>query len=145
MQFPYLEAVFKETLRLFPPVPLTIREAERDIQLGGYTIPAGTHLAVSMYGLHHSPKYWLDPEAFLPERFLPGGEGVDSAAYMPFGEGPRGCIGQRYAWQEAMVALIMLYQRFVFEVEAGQVPLAVRMSLSLGPKEGVRVKVVQRG
>lgn len=111
-------------------------------------IPEGTHLAVSVYGLHHSKEYWQDPKAFIPERFLQGhGKNVDQTmlAYMPFGEGPRGCIGQRYAWQEAMIALISLYREYDFELEAGQVPLAVRMSLSLGPKDGVKVLPRKRG
>jgi cytochrome P450 len=150
--FPYTEAVFKESLRLFPPVPLTIREANKDLQLGSYTVPAGTHLAVCIYGMHRDPANWHNPESFIPERFLTSLADVSSRkeiadnmdAYMPFGDGPRGCIGQKYAWQEAMIVLIRLYQKYTFKLVDEKKPLDVRMSLSLTPRHGVNVIAKRR-
>ena len=143
--FAYVDAVFKETLRLYPAVPLAIREAEKDLQLGQYAVPAGTQMAVCVYSMQRHPAHWADPDSFIPERFLshhPAAEGNNMDAYMPFGDGPRGCIGQKYAWQEAMVALIKLYQKFTFRLTEQQLrlgPLDVRMSLSLTPRNGVSV------
>lgn len=150
--FPYTEAVFKEALRLLPPVPLAIREADKDLQLGKHTVPAGTHIAVCIYGMHRDPANWHEPESFIPERFLmaPGEtssskERTDNMdAYMPFGDGPRGCIGQKYARQEAMVVLIRLYQKYTFKLMDDMKPLDVRMSLSLTPRYGVNVIVKRR-
>jgi cytochrome P450 len=144
--FPYTEAVFKEALRLFPPVPLTIREADKELQLGKYTVPAGTHIAVCIYGMHRDPSKWHDPESFIPERFLEASDPLKNNmdAYMPFGDGPRGCIGQKYAWQEAMVVLIRLYQKYTFKLVDPKKPLDVRMSLSLTPRVGVNVIVSKR-
>lgn len=140
--FPYVDAVLKETLRMYPTVPLTIREAEKDITVP-YRIPAGTHIAVCVYGLHHSKEHWKDPERFRPERFLPGGDAAYEA-YMPFGDGVRGCVGQRYAWQEIVMTLVRLYRRFeIYRVDEGE-KIPVRMSLSLAPRDGVRVRVVRR-
>lgn len=141
-RFPYLEAVLKETLRLFPPVALTIREADQDVQLGKYAVRAGTHLTVSIYGMHHDPACWTDPEAFKPERFI---EGCNLDAYMPFGEGARGCVGQKYAWQELLIVLMRLFQRYTFTLAEEQArPVAVKMSFSLTPRHGVKVKVHKR-
>jgi cytochrome P450 len=144
-RLPYADAVFKETVRLYPTVPLTIREADRDLQLGALAVPAGTHLAVSLYGLHRAAAHWCDPEAFVPERFLGGAPaGGGGEAYMPFGDGVRSCVGHRYAWQMVVVALARLYQGFTFRLAPGQVPLAVRMSLSLAPRDGVVVTASRR-
>jgi len=150
--FPYTQAVFKETLRLFPPVPLAIREADKDLQLGKYTVPAGTHIAVCIYGMHRDPANWHEPESFIPERFLMNNAEISSRgkkadnmdAYMPFGDGPRGCIGQKYAWQEVMVVLIRLYQKYTFRLMDEKKPLDVKMSLNLSPRHGVNVIVKRR-
>jgi cytochrome P450 len=143
-RFPYIEAVFKESLRMYPPVPLTIREAERELSLGQYAVPAGTYLAVSVYGLQRDPRYWPDPDVFRPERFLQGGD-ASKEAYMPFGEGTRSCVGQRYAWQEAVLAFVRIYQRTALrlDVKRGK-ELDVRMSLGLVPRKGVHVQVMLR-
>jgi len=146
-QFPRLEAVVKETLRLYPPVALTIREADRDIELpdGKGIIPVGTHLCVSVFGLHRDPEFWEQPNEFRPERFL---RNEQVAAYMPFGDGTRGCIGQKYAWQELMLVLVRVMQRFEFSLETGTQgapsELPVRMALGLTPSKGVRVLVSRK-
>ena len=149
--FPYVDAVLKEALRLYPPVHITTRQAEADLLVGGTRVPAGTPLQVlspaaggglaallqfrvcpptsrpasqsltvaclprlppqvSLYGLHRSPRYWRDPDAFCPERFLEGApqaSGNDLGAYQPFGDGPRGCVGSTYATQVRLALLMM--------------------------------------
>lgn len=144
-QFPYVEAVLKETLRLYPAVPLAIREADKDIVLGQDAVPRGTHLAVNLYAMHRNPSLWDDPDDFIPERFLGDGPPAKAmAAYMPFGDGPRGCVGTKYAWQETLLALVRMYQKYVFRLSPGQIPLEVHMSLSLTPRNGVWVTPFRR-
>ena len=144
-RLPFLRAVLQETMRLLPVVPLTIREADRDVALpasaGGLTVPAGTQLAVSIFALHRDARLWPRAGEFVPERFL--GE-FAREAYMPFGDGARSCIGQKLAWQQATICLARLYRRHTFALVAGQVPLAVRMSLALAPAKGVHVTVRER-
>lgn len=143
--FPYVEAVFKESLRLYPPVPITIREAERDMHLDQKFIPSGTYLAVNVYGMHRDPAYWSQPERFKPERFLQGNEPFEKLAYMPFGDGTRACIGQRYAWLEAKLVLIRIYQRVQIRLaEGSNSKLNVRMALGLTPRNGLNIRCCSR-
>lgn len=145
--FPYAEAVFKEALRLLPPIPFNIREAHQDLQLGKYQVPVGTHLAVSCFSMHRDPEYWRNPDSFIPERFLPNHReavGNNLEAYMPFGEGQHSCLGQKYVVQEAIIMLVLLYQRYTFKLTPGQKPLPLRMSLGLTPMKGVTVTVHKR-
>lgn len=82
-------------------------------------------IQVAIYSMHRNPKYWKDPEAFVPERFIGGSPEaamvIDPHAWKAFGDGQRGCIGQKFAMEEAKITLVTLYQRFIFELEAGQV------------------------
>lgn len=74
--------------------------------------------------MHRNPKFWKDPNSFIPERFIEGEPefvGVNPLAWAPFGEGQRGCIGQRFALEEAKITLVKLYQKFTFELQPGQV------------------------
>ena len=104
LQFPYAEAVFKEVMRLHPPVPMLAREAGPGAAVAGRPVPPGTWLHVSLVNLHRDPRYWRDPDAFCPERFLPGAPqaaGNDLTAYMPWGEvRPQGgsLAGSLAAW-----------------------------------------------
>ena len=94
----YLQAVVKETLRLYPATPLSVpREAMGDCTVAGFHIPAGTQLLVNLWKLHRDPAVWRDPREFKPERFLENHANVDykgnSFEYMPFGSGRRECPG----------------------------------------------------
>ena len=71
LQFPYVEAVVKETLRLYPPVPTTTREARGDIKVGPYSVPAGATVVTAIWSYHHDPEIWPEAASFRPERFLP--------------------------------------------------------------------------
>jgi cytochrome P450 len=108
----YAQRVFKEALRRFPPVPFLEREALTDFDLGGHPIRRGTYLLVLPWALHHRKELWPDPERFDPDRFLPEAErGRDRHAWIPFGAGPRVCIGNGFALMEGTLVLATLLQR----------------------------------
>jgi thromboxane-A synthase/cytochrome P450 family 3 subfamily A len=146
--FPYAAACFQESLRLFPPAAAAVREAPAGgIQLGGFSVPAGTALQVSIHAMHHNPRYWSHPEAFNPERFMPGtpeAAEVTPGAFMPFGDGARKCIGYRFAMLEGVLTLVALYQQYTFKLLPGQVPLKLKTSLTTGPANGIHVTVHHR-
>jgi cytochrome P450 len=102
----WTRACFEEAMRLFPPAPLFTRVALKATQVAGRQVPAGTAMLISPWVLHRHRRLWDDPAAFRPERFLPGArDEIDRFAYIPFGGGPRICIGAAFAMQEALIAL----------------------------------------
>ncbi|XP_037794092.1 uncharacterized protein LOC119589564 [Penaeus monodon] len=113
-----LERVFQETLRIYPPVPSFVtREAGLTREVDGVTIPSGVNVTVPVWHIHHDPALWPDPEKFDPDRFLPEmKKGRPSLAWMPFGAGPRNCIGIRFARLEAKLALATLLRDYVIEL-----------------------------
>lgn len=129
----------QETLRKYTPVwVLFPREAKSDVVLGGYPVAKGTRVWVSPYATHHHPEFWDRPEAFEPERF--DGEGEDAPvphryAWLPFGGGPRFCLGARFAMMEMQLAMARLLQRYEMRW-AGSRPLAPKVVFNtLLPKE----------
>ncbi|EAT37902.1 AAEL010154-PA [Aedes aegypti] len=98
----YLDLVIKESLRMFPPVPYISRSTIKEVELSGCTIPTGTNITVGIFNMHHNPKYFPDPEEFIPERFEVerGVEKQHPYAYVPFSAGGRNCIGQKFAQYE---------------------------------------------
>ncbi|KAK9820625.1 hypothetical protein WJX72_012453 [[Myrmecia] bisecta] len=146
--FPYAEAVIKESMRMYPAVVQTGRTAEEDSMVGGRLIPKGTWVHFAIYSIHHNPAYWPQPAVFRPERFLCQAECANRHpnAFLPFGLGPRMCIGWRMADQEARIALIRLYQRFVFRLqpEALKTVPELRVGITLSFKDGLPVTVVPR-
>ncbi|UCG25221.1 MAG: cytochrome P450 [Chloroflexota bacterium] len=142
---PYTEMVLKESMRLRPPAwILNGRTTLQDTTIGGYTIPAGGTVFVSPYQLHRLPEYFPDPERFDPERFSPENEKkLPRYAYLPFGAGPRICIGNSFAMMEARLVLAAVAQRFCLEMVPGQ---TVEMSplITLSPTGGLRMKVTAR-
>ncbi|KAJ8732433.1 hypothetical protein PYW07_015032 [Mythimna separata] len=109
----YLDAVIRETLRLYPPVPFITRKVEKDVTLpSGVTLTDGCNLLVSIWAIHRNPKYWGDDaELFRPERFLDTAL-THPAAYMPFSSGPRSCLGYQYAMMSMKTALSTLLRRY---------------------------------
>ncbi|MFN8423797.1 MAG: cytochrome P450 [Anaerolineae bacterium] len=108
-RLPYLRAVVDETLRLYPPAWAMSRQAVADDEVLGYRVPAGTPpITLLPYLVHHDPRFWDEPEAFRPERFLDGGGLCHPFAYLPFGGGPRKCIGETFALAEAQLILATL-------------------------------------
>ncbi|MCS6964515.1 cytochrome P450 [Thermoflexus sp.] len=137
----FLRAVGTESMRLFPPIPVLNRRALAPVTLDGVSIPAGTRVLVAIYTIHRHPKLWKDPDRFQPERFLSSSsewEGT-SLRYLPFGAGPRFCIGAPLAKLEGFMALARMLQRVAFE----PVPPAPRPRLraTLDPWPGAWVRV----
>ncbi|XP_023218007.1 cytochrome P450 4C1-like [Centruroides sculpturatus] len=112
----YLECVVKETLRIYPPVPVIVRRNPSDLKVGDYILPAKSSLAVNIYGIHHNPTVFENPEVFDPDRFLPENcEKRHPFAFLPFSAGPRNCIGQRFAMMEMKTVLANVLRHFRVE------------------------------
>ncbi len=143
-RLPYTEMVVKEVLRLYPPAYNVGREAIEDVEAGGYFIPKGTIIAVNIYGVHRHPNYWQDPEAFIPERFSPENEANSHRyAYVPFGGGPRVCIGNSFAMMEAQLLLATIAQRFTLHLAPNQV-VKMLPAITLNPAGGLPMTVKAR-
>lgn len=118
---PYNRMVFEEAIRYYPPAWILGRKALEDDQLGGYDIPAGTIIAISPYAVHRHKDFWEDPEKFDPERFSPErSERRHHFAYLPFGAGPRQCIGNNFALMEAGLIIAMIAQKYRLQLVPGQ-------------------------
>lgn len=112
-QLPWLQASLKEALRLYPPAAILFtRRAQRDIKVGPWTLPKGHLMAFTPFVIQRDPRWFASPDEFRPERFLPGAPEIHKRAWMPFGTGPRVCIGQHFAMLEMGVIAAMLMQRF---------------------------------
>ncbi|MEE8375612.1 MAG: cytochrome P450 [Acidimicrobiia bacterium] len=121
--------VIEESLRLHPPAMVLTRRTLGAVEAGGYSIPANRGILVLIYAIHRNPKYWDAPHTFDPERFTTTrSAGRPAHAFLPFGEGPRMCIGSRFAMTEACLLLATLAQRWRFEVEE---PIDVRSDTRL--------------
>ena len=140
-QFVYLKNVIDETLRLYPTAYILSRESKAPDVVNGMEIPADVVTLMSIYSLHRNPKYWKQPDDFIPERF----EGKDnslfnSEAYYPFGGGPRMCIGFYFATMEITIVLAQLLYHFDLELDS-QHPVAFEPLVTLKPKYGIKVKI----
>lgn len=139
----YLDLVIKETLRLYPPIHVGNRRAPVDLTVAGYHIPAGTRIMYSIYLSHRDAEYWPDPAAFRPERFAHTERGQRPAfAYVPFGGGPRNCIGAAYAQIEAKVVFARLLQQFDLTLTGP--PVHAYMGATLEPRPGVFMHIRRR-
>lgn len=140
----YTRGIFKEALRLYPPAFAFDRVFDEATTLGGYHLPAFTALLVAPYALHRRPDLYPDPERFDPERFSPEAEAArPRGAYIPFGLGPRVCIGASFAQLEAELLLAQVAQRF--EIEAvDSAPVGVSFVTVLRPDRPVRLRVRAR-
>ncbi len=133
----YTRAVISEGIRLFPPAWMLGRELSVDLTIGDWQVPAGTVVATSPLLLHHDRRWWPDPESFDPDRWLDERrDAVPKYAYLPFGTGPRSCIGEQFAWTEAIIVLAVLAGRWHFDVDAGYVPQP-QYRVTLRPGNGV--------
>lgn len=142
---PYTQMILKESMRLRPPAwILNGRVAIEDIELGGYHIPSGSILFISPYQMHRLPHYFPDPERFDPDRFRPEREKeLPRYAYMPFGGGPRICIGNAFAMMEAQLILATIAQRYQLILEPDQ-EVELLPQITLSPKGELQMKVVTR-
>ncbi len=140
----FTRAVIDEALRLYPPAPYMSREAIADDVVGGISVPAGSIVVTAPWVLHRHHLLWTDPDLFRPERFLPDARGpVDRFAYLPFGVGPRVCIGASFALQEATVVVAVLLRRLRFDLKAGHRVMPLQR-LTLRPQGGLPMTVKAR-
>jgi cytochrome P450 len=116
----YTRAIADETLRLYPPVWLIVRQAVRDDEVMGFHVPAGALVSLSPYATHRHPLFWEEPDRFDPERFLAARSASrPKYAYIPFGGGPRMCIGNTFALSEAVLVLATVAQRYRLRLPPG--------------------------
>jgi cytochrome P450 len=139
----YLEQVIKETLRLYPPIHLGTRVAVTELQFQNYRIPAGSRVLYSIYLTHRHQQYWPDPNRFDPERFTREQERRRPPfTFVPFGGGPRICLGFLFAQIEAKAVLARILQKFSLKlVDDGVHP---HMGATLEPRPGVMMRVQRR-
>lgn len=138
-RLPYTEMVVAESMRLYPPAWAMGRQATQEIEIGPYRVPKGTFFFFSQYIVQRNPKYFPDPLRFDPERFTPEAKaGRPKFAYFPFGGGGRQCIGESFAWMEAVLVLATLAQRWRLRVVADQT-IDVQPKITLRPKFGIQV------
>ncbi|MBV9690416.1 MAG: cytochrome P450 [Ktedonobacteraceae bacterium] len=145
-RLPYCLQVFKETMRLYSPGYTVSRQALHDVEIDGYLVPKGATVLVSSYTIHRRPEYFPEPERFEPERFTPEREKrLPRHAYIPFGVGPRICIGNHFALMEGQLLLATLAQRATFTLVPGQrIKPDPEHNLALRPNGKVKVVVKKR-
>jgi cytochrome P450 len=142
-RMPFLEQVIAESLRLYPPIHLGNRIAREDLSYKGHFIPAGSRVIYSIYLTQRDPAIWPEPDRFDPGRFeIERKRDRPSYAYLPFGGGPRNCIGMAFAQLEIKVVLSQLLLRFSIESSGSRV--RPRMGATLEPSPGVRLRVRRR-
>ena len=143
---PYLGATLKEAMRLYPPIAaLMTRRTTREIVLGNVRLPARTMIRITPWLLHRNPRWWpREPEAFRPERFLADApDSIPRGAYIPFGLGPRVCLGQHFAVLEMSLIAARLLQRFELHA-TGPLPVP-KLAVTLRPADGVLLRLQARG
>ena len=137
-------AVVEEAIRLYPPLAAISREAIAPDELAGETVAAGTTIVIAPYVLHRHRRLWDDPDVFDPTRFLPGArETIDRYGYLPFGAGPRICIGATFALQEATLVLATIMQRFRLELAPGFAVWPLQR-VTLRPRGGLPMRITAR-
>lgn len=144
VSLPYTDAIVKESMRIYPPAWSLARTVTSDIELRGYTIPAGANIVMSQWVMHHDERYFPDPHKFNPDRWLdPAIRKLPRFAYFPFGGGPRQCIGAAFAQMEAVLLLATIAQRFRLEAQP-KYPVIPVPSFTLRPKYGINMRVEKR-
>jgi Cytochrome P450 len=142
---PYALQVYKEAMRLYPGGFTIGRQAIRDVQIGDWIIPAGAWVMISPYSVHRSPRIFPDPERFDPERFAPQNEQkLPRAAYIPFGIGPRTCIGGQFAIMEGQL-VVSTFARHIRLALANTSPVGISPQITLRPDRKIEMRVEKLG
>jgi cytochrome P450 len=137
----YTQQVIQEAMRLYPPAPLIVREARRVLQLGGETVGPGTFVYVPVYAVHRHEEFWDRPDLFDPDRFEPGAvKRRDRYVYLPFGAGPRICIGMSFAQMEATAVLAVLLSSLRLRLRPGYIPRP-KLRITLRPADGMPMRL----
>jgi cytochrome P450 len=140
----YVEKVFRESMRLYPPVWTMGRFAINDYPLGGYTIPKGSSLMFSQYVMHHNEKYFDNPETFDPDRWTEEFKmHLPRFSYFPFGGGIRGCVGEAFAWQEGILLIATISSYWSMRLVPNQ-RVKLQPGITLNPKNGIKMKLKSR-
>jgi cytochrome P450 len=143
-QLQYTRMVFTEALRLYPPAWLMTRRAREVVVIGDYRFPPGTFFLLSPYLTHRDPRFFPDPETFAPTRWAaPPATGPARYAYLPFGGGPRQCLGEGFAWMEGLLVLTTLAQTWRMQLVPGP-PVEPWGLVTLRPKQGIHVHLARR-
>jgi cytochrome P450 len=142
-QLTYTSMVVEETMRLYPPVWMLSRIAQGPDRIGGYRIPTGADVVICPYTMHRHPEFWADPARFDPERFRPDRQ-TDRPryAYIPFGAGPRFCVGNNLGMMEAAFVLAMVMRELRLEA-VPDLPVVPEAMLSLRVRGGLHLTVHQ--
>jgi cytochrome P450 len=141
---PYLRGVVNEVLRLYPPAYILARTAIAPCTIGGYDLPAGSTIILSQWVTHHDPRFFSDPDVFLPERWLDGLEDrLPAGAYFPFGDGPRRCIGQNFALMEVVLVMAAIAQKFQFRLATAR-KIVPDPLVTLRPRDGIPMRIDAR-
>ncbi|CAG9805217.1 unnamed protein product [Chironomus riparius] len=139
----YLEMVIKETLRLYPSVPLFGRKMKENTQIGPYLVPKGANVGVCPYFMARDPTLWEDPLKFDPERFSSNKQQSHPYLYTPFSAGPRNCVGQKFAMLEMKTTVSKVLRHFELSVMPGFEPVAIS-ELILRPENGIWLQLKER-
>jgi cytochrome P450 len=143
-RLPYTEQIIKESMRLYPPAWSVGRVAIEDVTIGEWTLPKGTRAGIVTYMTHHDPSLWEQPERFDPSRFGPERESkIPKYAYLPFGGGPRVCIGNHFAMMEAKLLLAGIASRYQLRLAKGQ-RVAMQPRITLNPMGGLPMTLRER-
>ncbi len=144
-QLEYTGMVFKETLRLYPPIPTYARQSLVPVELGGYALPAESIITISPHVFHRDPRWWDEPDAFRPERFAKENEkGIQRYAYLPFGAGPRVCIGNSFADMEAVLLLATIAQHYQLRLDPTDQEVVPESTLTLRPRHSLTMRLEKR-
>ncbi|MGF7237121.1 MAG: cytochrome P450 [Frankia sp.] len=150
-RLPYTDAVFRESMRLYPPVWAMGRHLTEEREVGGFLLPAGSTLLFSQWVVHRDERWWPNPDRFDPTRWLGATIGVGAAppdqprySYFPFGGGPRQCIGNTFAHAEGVLALAAISRRWLFAPVAG-VEIVPQPLVTLRPRDGLPMTAHRRG
>jgi cytochrome P450 len=139
----YLGNTLKETLRLYPPAPaLMSRRTVQDLQIGRWTVPKGSLIRITPWVVHHDDRWHPDPERFDPDRF--NDPAAPRGAFLPFGAGPRVCIGNNFSMAEMTLIAAMLLQRFELKLPPHAEPPVPEVNVTLRPARGLRLVLERR-
>lgn len=143
-QLIYTKQVIDEVLRHYPPVPIVARLILRDTEINGYPLRAGSPVFVSIYNIHHHPDFWIQAEQFWPKRFAATEIGMKHrCTYLPFGVGPRLCLGHHFALLEMPLLLAQIAQRYTLKL-VPNVPLQREVTITMRPRHGLPMYLYPR-
>lgn len=144
-RLPLLNATIKEAMRIYPPsTALFTRVAKRDLEIGGTAVRKGTLVAAPIWQMHRNERYFANPESFDPRRFLPDAPAIPRGAFMPFGAGPRFCLGQQFASVEIALIAAHLVRHFELALDVGDQLPEPFVDLALKPKTPMKVRFLRR-